>query len=179
MGKNLLYGRLVIYAQHNTKKTPYLYRLFQFIYLRFPGVASNIMRNVLFQFTGILLTSIVYKLLDHESMVGFLHFKVSYPTTHFINSHMLYRKQNLLFPSKNKINSLWSKGLDSRFRKSRQIQWYTFIHIYNQEISKPTGFKKRQPRPVSHAAWNNVLWCWLWSNHSPVTVSKVMLKIVI
>ena len=104
------------------KKTPYLYRLFQFIYLRVPGVASNIMRNVLFQFTGILLTSIVFKLFDHESMVGFLHFKVSYPTTHLINSLMLFLIQNLLFPSKNKINCLWSKSLNLRFTKSRQSQ---------------------------------------------------------
>lgn len=96
------------------KKTPYLYRLFQFIYLRVPGVASNIMRNVLFQFTGILLTSNVFKLYTHESMVGFLHIKVSYPTTHLINSLMLYRIQNLLLPSKNKINCLWSN---------------TFIHL--------------------------------------------------
>lgn len=118
------------------KKTPYLYRLFQFIYLRVPGVASNIMRNALFQFTGILLTSNVFKLFTHESMVGFLHFKVSYPTTHFINSHMPYRIQNLFFPSKNKINCLWSKGLYSRFTKSRQIQWYTFIHLYIFTIEK-------------------------------------------
>lgn len=106
------------------------------IYFRVLGVASNIMKNVLFQFMEILLTSIVFK-----RMVGFLHVKVSYPTIHFINNHMLYIIQNFLFPSKNKINCLWSKGLDSRFTKSRHFQWYTFIHIYNREISKPTGFK--------------------------------------
>ena len=146
------------------KKTPYLYRLFHFFYLRVPGVASNVMRNVLFQFTGILLTSIVFKLFTHESMVGFLHVKVSYPTTHLINSLMLSRIQNLLLPSKNKINCLWSN---------------TFINIYNREISKPTGFKNRQPRPVSYTAWNSMLRCWLCSDHSPVTVAKVMLKVVI
>lgn len=103
------------------KKTPYRYRLFQFVYLRVPGISPNVIRNVLFQFTGILLTSIVFKLFAHKK-VGFLHFKVSYPTTHFIKSRMLYRIQNLLFPSKNKINCLWSKGLNSKFAKSRQIQ---------------------------------------------------------
>ena len=32
------------------------------------------------------------------------------------------------------------------------IYIYTFIHIYNREISKPTGFKNRQPGPVSYRA---------------------------
>ena len=131
------------------KKTPYLYRLFQFIYLRVPGVASNIMRNRLFQFTGILLTSNVFKLFTHESMVGFLHVKVSYPTTHLINSHMLYRIQNLLFFSKSKINCLWSKGLDSRFTKSRQIQWYTFIHLYIQSRNLQTYWLQQQATQAS------------------------------
>ena len=78
------------------------------------------MRNALFQFTGILLTSIVFKLFDHESMVGFLHFKVSYPTTHLINSLMLYRIQiyfslSSIQGSRNQANSL--------------IDIYTFIHL--------------------------------------------------
>lgn len=124
------------------KKTPYLYRLFQFFYLRVPGVASNVMRNVLFQFTGILLTSIVFKLFDHESMVGFLHFKVSYPTTHLINSLMLYRIQ-IYFPFQ-KYNQLPMKQGPQFTIHEIKANSVIYIYTYLQSRNLKTYWLQEQ-----------------------------------
>ena len=133
---------------------------YKFIYCRVPGIASNILRNVLLQFTRIFYLHLhSYSLLAETSLSTWN--RISPP---LIFHNPLYRQLSVLedtvfiFLFLNRwaaTKRAWIQGLRNR---GKFADIHTNLDTYlNLKISNEAGFGYRQPRLVTHATWISLL----------------------